>query len=145
MRLNAKGKKIRNTLGFYRNFIVDSKGLSGGLVFLWSSNIHIEMESCTNYHISVSVIDPDHGKSWLLTGFYGNPNTVKREASWHLLRMIKPTDNKPWLCMGDYNEILQQNEKVGGDSRKFSQMESFRQVLQQTDLRDMGYRGPKFT
>lgn len=24
-------------------------------------------------------------------------------------------------------------------------MESFRQVLQQTDLRDMGYRGPKYT
>lgn len=74
-------EKIRNMLGFDRNFVVESKGFSGDLALLWNSNVHIVLDSYTNHHISIFVIDPNNGKSWLLIGFYGNPNTTLREAS----------------------------------------------------------------
>lgn len=47
--------------------------------------------------------------------------------------------------MWDFNEILDQNEKVGGLLRNTTQMENFRRVLHECDLGDMGYSGSKFT
>lgn len=45
-------------------------------------------------------------------------------------RLLKPVNNKPWLCIGDFNEILYQHEKFGGASRAYAQMKSFGQALQ---------------
>lgn len=47
--------------------------------------------------------------------------------------------------MGDFNEILYQQEKWGGSQRPFAQMQGFRQALQNCDLSDMDYNGLKHT
>ena len=44
-------------------------------------------------------------------GFYGHPNLIKREEGWNLLKYLKNSISRPWLCMGDYNEIVTQSEK----------------------------------
>lgn len=51
----------------------------------------------------------------------------------------------PWVCGGDFNEILSPGEETGGDDRPFSDMLRFRNVLDCCDLMDMGYVGPKLT
>lgn len=47
--------------------------------------------------------------------------------------------------MGDFNEIVDQSEKVGGVIRNAAQMESFKTTLSDCHLGDLGYRGSKFT
>lgn len=49
------------------------------------------------------------------------------------------------FCVGDFNEIIAQSEKVGGQARSEVQMEKFRETLWGCGLGDLGYRGPKFT
>lgn len=44
------------------------------------------LESYTQHHISLKVNNLNEGRCWFLTGFYGNPSTAKRQASWQLLR-----------------------------------------------------------
>jgi len=51
----------------------------------------------------------------------------------------------PWLCFGDFNEIIRQDEKVGGALRPYNQMQLFREVLDECGFMDLGYFGPKFT
>ena len=51
----------------------------------------------------------------------------------------------PWLCFGDFNEIIRQDEKVGGALRPHNQMQLFREVLDKCGFMDLGYVGPKFT
>lgn len=51
----------------------------------------------------------------------------------------------PWLCGGDFNEILKTHEKNGGRLRPYGQMESFREVLDECNLFDLGFVGNKFT
>lgn len=46
---------------------------------------------------------------------------------------------------GDFNEILQLNEKREGRLRPESQMEAFREVLSDCSLCDLGFYGPKYT
>lgn len=37
----------------------------------------------------------------------------ERASSWNLLKVIKEATSIPWMCMGDFNEITCQSEKVG--------------------------------
>jgi endonuclease/exonuclease/phosphatase family metal-dependent hydrolase len=50
-----------------------------------------------------------------------------------------------WLCLGDFNEISNLSEKVGGAIRNEAQMEAFRETLDKCQLRNLGYKGSKFT
>ncbi|XP_035543588.1 uncharacterized protein LOC118347675 [Juglans regia] len=47
--------------------------------------------------------------------------------------------------MGDLNEILFHHEKPGGNCRLERQLADFRAVLEDCDLRDLGFHGYKFT
>jgi hypothetical protein len=51
----------------------------------------------------------------------------------------------PWVCAGDFNEVLLAHEKEGGLPRSEAAMESFRRVLEDCDLHDLGYVGDAFT
>lgn len=49
------------------------------------------------------------------------------------------------MCLGDFNEILVPSEKWGGSARNRSQMNAFQQVLEECELSDLGFSGPKYT
>lgn len=51
---------------------------------------------------------------------------------------------EPWLCVGDFNEILEQSDKEGAAIRGESQMEGFCNVLEACQLSDLGFKGLKF-
>jgi len=51
----------------------------------------------------------------------------------------------PWLCSGDFNEILFGCEKEGGPLRAESSMQKFRLALEDCDLHDLGFIGDPFT
>lgn len=86
----AKAVKVRNIIGFYQSFVVESRGSSGGLAFLWSSHLQVELMSYTQNHISVKMFLNNLGKNCLITGFNGDLVTAKRVDSWRLLRALKP-------------------------------------------------------
>lgn len=44
-----------------------------------------------------------------------------------------------------FNEILQLSEKQGGRDRPERQIENFKDVLSDCELRDLGFMGPPFT
>jgi len=49
------------------------------------------------------------------------------------------------LCANDSNEIITQNEKLGGTLRNYNQMQSFRDVIDDCSFMDLGFIGPKYT
>jgi hypothetical protein len=64
---------------------------------------------------------------------------------WALLRHLAHLHPASWLCLGDFNEIVESSETWGGAVRANNQMVAFRQVLEFYELTDIGYRDPKFT
>lgn len=83
---------MRNKIWFDCSFVVNSRGLNGGLAFLWNSTSTICLHSYSQNHISIVVTRSDDGKQLLLIGFYENPSTGQRSKSWRLLRCMKPND-----------------------------------------------------
>ncbi|OMO69416.1 hypothetical protein COLO4_29073 [Corchorus olitorius] len=75
------------------------------------------------------IIEGEGSSPWRFTGFYGNPITQRREGSWDLIRLLKEQSRLPWVIGGDFNEITDGSEKVGGQVRPFAQVEAFRNVI----------------
>ena len=56
-------------------------------------------------------------------------------------RRLKGLSHLPWLCIGDFNEIMHPNEKSGGNDRNVSMISEFREVVMNVTLLTWGIRG----
>lgn len=65
--------------------------------------------------------------------------------TWELLEILKGLSSLPWLCGGDFNEILSNTEKWGGPIRPPSQITDFQNISDICALRDLGFFGIPWT
>ena len=49
------------------------------------------------------------------------------------------------MCCGDFNEILKQDEKLGGATHSHTQMQLFREVIDYCGFMELGFEGSKYT
>jgi hypothetical protein len=65
-------------------FVVECVGRNGGLALFWRGEVTLEIQNYSNRHIDAVIKEPRGDFLWKLTGFYGNPETAKREEGWNL-------------------------------------------------------------
>ena len=140
-----KMKEIQNSIGFTQGLIVPSEGRSGGLALLWKPETFVNIRGYSKWFIDAEVVCGNVQGSWRFTGFYGQPDTSKREETWQILEAFGHSNVLPWLCIGDYNEILSNSEKLGGQLRPTRQMDRFREIVDLCQFRDLGYTGARYT
>ena len=116
----------------------------GGVAIFWKEECNISLDTYSPNHIDV-ILNKGLEDEWRFTGFYGELDTRIRNESWDKLRRLKNKFTLPWLCAGDFNEILKADEKLGGRLRPIRQMEAFREVLDECEFKDLGYVGGKYT
>jgi endonuclease/exonuclease/phosphatase family metal-dependent hydrolase len=102
------------------------------------------VKSFSKNHIDTVVME-ESGLMWRFTGIYGEYRNENKEITWKLLCTLNNQNDLPWLCSGDFNEILFNCEKEGGCPRSERSMEKFRQVLEECELHDLGFMGDAFT
>ena len=134
--------EIKHKLERSQGMIVPSVRRSGGLALLWKESLLVEVQTFSPRHIDVIITEDAGKKKWRFIGFYGYPETNKREESWSLLVNLSTRCELPWVCMGDFNEICHRGEKVGGGERPEWQMRAFLSAINKSKLRDMGFVGP---
>ncbi|KAK3189117.1 hypothetical protein Dsin_028678 [Dipteronia sinensis] len=90
---------------------------------------------------------PDGNKSGSSSdgSFYGNPDANQRFHSWNILRRLVGMSDLPWVCVGDFNEVLDCSEKLEGVPKNWKLLAGFREALDDCGLEDLGYVGPPFT
>jgi len=125
-------------------FYVQSQDRGGGLALFWKQGVSVWVDSFSRFHID-AVVNGGTLEAWRFTGFYGEPDTNERMEAWNMLRMLNSKPHLPWVCIGDFNEILFSEEKSGGRVRPHSQMQAFRDVLDVCGFMDLGFTGPEFT
>ena len=132
-------ERIKNRIGFANGLIVPSRGRSGGMAMFWIQEVNLDINSYSGNHIDAIVREIDGNFLWRITGFYGHPETHHRYESWRLLAFLHSQFQLPWLCLGDFNEILSISEKEGGVTPSQQQMEGFRNVVNFCEFVDLGY------
>lgn len=66
----------------------------------------------------MAILGPESEQElWRLTGFYGEAKRELRYQSWELLDWLSAQSSLPWLCVGDFNEVLEASEQFGGNVR----------------------------
>ena len=140
----ARLKVLKNTLLFDEMFVVPRINRGGGLVLFWKNSIKVSVKTSSRNHID-SIIGEGSVGAWRFTGFYGEPVTHIRHESWELLQSLNRSFNLPWLVAGDFNEIISNSEKKGGNNRSYAQMQRFREALDACSFMDLGYLGSPFT
>lgn len=91
-------------------------GLSSGLTFLWSADIIARLLSFLKYHIDMEVEWTRVMQLFIITRLCDS-FTNNRQLCWNMLRSLKARPALPWICGGDFNEILFRCEKCGGGDR----------------------------
>ena len=137
-------KKLCSKLKLENVHIEPRVNTGGGLALYWKNGIDLKVLDSSPTFID-AVVNPGMDDAWRLTGFYGNPITANREHSWALLKHLCLKMDIPWLCMGDFNEIIKAEEKKGGANRRERQMREFREALDFCGFRDLGFVGNPFT
>jgi hypothetical protein len=137
---------LKQLLGFQNAEVVSSLGQSGGLMLLWRGDVTVAIQSMLRSHIDVLLTyDRLGNRQWRLTGFYGEPRRAMRKNSWYLLRFLRAQLGVPWLCVGDFNEVLEANEHFGINGREQWQMDGFQEVVQDCGFMDLGFSGVPYT
>ncbi|KAM6576524.1 hypothetical protein CsatB_028361 [Cannabis sativa] len=133
--------KFRNSLHFPHGIEVPRIGLSGGLMLLWKSNVDIAINNYSSNHIDCFV-ELHGGLSFHFTGFYGHPQVSHRVHTWTLLkRCFDIAPLQPWLVMGDFNEVLSNNDKIGGPIRNQHQIQAFQSTIDLCHLTPLTFEG----
>ncbi|XP_075675058.1 uncharacterized protein LOC142644299 [Castanea sativa] len=137
-------KNLKYKLQLDNVHIVPRHNTRGELALFWKNEINLSILDSSSSHID-AVVNPGVDDACWITGFYGNPVTANWEHSWALLKHLSLKLNLPWLYMGDFNEIVKAEEKMGGALRRESQMKDFKEALDYCGFRDLGFVGALYT
>jgi hypothetical protein len=121
-------------------FAVSSDGRSGGFGMFWNNERRINILGYSQYHIDTSVLGLG-SIQWRLTSVYCEAQTSERYKTWNTLKDISSSSSLPWLCLGDFNEVLRPEEHQSVGTRSLNQMHGFRDVVDLCNLINLGYKG----
>ena len=139
-----RARNLAHSFGFNRSYTVGSRGRSGGLAMYWNDNLNLELIHFSQYHIDM-IVKKDEEQPWRITCIYGEANVNERQKTWDLLRFLRSESNLPWVCIGDFNEVLSADEHFGVGERNPRQMTGFREAVDVAGLCDLGFIGPSWT
>lgn len=83
----------------------------------------------------------------MLSVIYASPNVLTRSFLWEFLLSLGHAFTAPWLLLGDWNQVLQQGDKLGGRLVTVSRIGSKPSwdVVTSCVLMDLGFSGCRYT
>lgn len=129
-------------IGMKYSHRVEAVGFSGGIWILWNDSITVKIVLNDWQFIVYKVLFPNN-LTVFFTSVYGSPQPCIRRQLWGKLEEISEEMQEPWLVFGDFNAFLEEADKVGG--RKSPGCKWFREWVQRTEMRDLGFTGSRFT
>ena len=70
---------------------------------------------------------------------------LMRKYLWDRIKRLHTGSGYPWLCIGDFNELYHQDEKVGLRPHSQYKIDLFRDLLDRNGLMEMEVKGCRFT
>lgn len=137
---------IIRRLPFDGAYSTETIGYAGGIWLLWCSDIvSMDILSTTEQEIHTIVQVRSLSKSWLLISIYGSPRFKERCILWINLKILSKRHNLPWAVMGDFNDMVNGEEKMEGNGICRRRVFEYTNCMDYCHLFDLGFTGPKFT
>lgn len=115
-----------------------------GVALLWKNEGGCKVSEAIRNYIDFEVENECVGR-WRYTGFYGCPERSRRRESWEMLINLRDKSRLPWCVIGDFNDMMYEDEKMGGNKQPHQLLSGFTETLGVCGLTDLGFVGEKFT
>ncbi|KAJ8436403.1 hypothetical protein Cgig2_021440 [Carnegiea gigantea] len=89
--------------------------------------VHAENRAI-HYHVVVNT----NSKRFISTAIYARAQNRDKDAFWHHLKQLNESINPPWCIIGDFNELLQLSDKVGGATMTIARTQRLNDFLDHT-------------
>jgi endonuclease/exonuclease/phosphatase family metal-dependent hydrolase len=83
------------------------------------------------------IVKEKEEEEWRLTCYYGYPERGRRRQAWDLLRELRDMSDLPWCIIGDFNDLLSQEDKKGNHPHPNWLCNGFRSAVGDCDLTDI--------
>ncbi|GLT73561.1 hypothetical protein SLA2020_454110 [Shorea laevis] len=142
-------RDVADSLGFQKSCIVNSDGLAGGLWLLWDdARLSVDILSTSNQaiHAVIQVSNnPLFPFNWFFSGIYGRPQFEIRNILWQELTAMANVIQGPWMIIGDFNDVVDQSEKFGGNDVSQTRVRAYLDCMNSCNMVDLGFTGNRFT
>ncbi|XP_027086667.1 uncharacterized protein [Coffea arabica] len=118
---------------------------AGGMALLWKEDLRIKQVITTAFTIEAQIEDMESKCDWWFVGVYANSEDQVRKQQWKVLQARKRLRGDKWLIAGDFNDIVSNDEKWGGNWREEGSFKAFRDFINDNQLMDVGFQGHPWT
>lgn len=139
-----KLESIRVRIKFEGFFSMDCVGHSNGIGILCKTTSQVTLLNFSQNHVNLEVVDDMYG-SFRHIGFYGYPKRQRRLAFWDFLQSLAVGSNIPWCSVGDFNDMLSQDDKKDSVEHPQHLFKGFRQAIMDCSLHDVPMQGFPYT
>lgn len=134
---------VKKKLGYDNLVTVEPVGLSGGLAVLWKKSYKVNVLFRDKRVIDTKV---EVGSlSFFLTCVYGDPVVARRKVVWDHLADIAVRRDEAWILTGDFNELMSNEEKLGGAVRSEASFWDFRNMASTCKIRELRSSGNRLS
>ena len=136
---------ILNHLGFYLMTHVTPIGTCGGLVFAWKVSVELKSFISNKNNITSWCYSDPPNSPWILSCIYSPSKKKIKAAFWGSLTAVGKDFVSPWLCIGDFNFVLDQSKKLGGCLVASSSHYPLKNLIDHHGLVDLRFFGNPYT
>ena len=140
--------KIQNCFMPCWKFITNSDPHAVDRIWIgWNPNtVSLTVKHCNQQIIHVLVSSIVHSITFEASFIYGYNNIQDRRPLWCELRRISASSyDHPWICLGDFNVVLQPHEIFGGNPGRDRGIDEFTDAIFASCLVDLRFVGLYFT
>ena len=101
--------------------------------------------SKTEQEIHVSVKVHSLNLTWLFSAIYASLRLAERRILWNNLSIVAELQNLPWVMARDFNEPLEDSDKLGGRAVGINRSLEFKECLDRCNMIDLGFSGTRYT
>ncbi|XP_075661708.1 uncharacterized protein LOC142631429 [Castanea sativa] len=139
-----KGFEVLRRCGFWNGWEVPRVGLNGGLLLGWMPEHNLLIQHSSKNMIPANLLD-HKGTPLSITFFYGHLELAKRKDVWLELLQIRKIALPNWLCIGDFDQVLNDEDKFTFHSNSIAGADLFQQTLNDLELCALKAKCQNFT
>ncbi|XP_049348974.1 uncharacterized protein LOC125813528 [Solanum verrucosum] len=123
-----------------------TSNINGKIWLFWNTDIICTVLETDEQQITCEISHTDIQGTYIKTFVYAKCKDYLRRPLWdRLLHISDSRDTIPWCTVGDFNVIIDIDEKLGGIPYNMRKSVEFIGVIEACGLMDLGFNGPKFT
>ena len=138
-------RRVQKILRFKESVIVEAMDRKEGMALFWNNDIEVREVVTTALTIEALVFYPELQIDWWFISVYMSCDANIRKQQWKVLTARRQLWGDKWLLAGDFNDILTNEEKWGGNARAERSFKEFNSFIEYNNLVDLGFTGNPWT